>query len=128
MEECYVLQNYCSTLEIISGLEQTPVWRLKEVWSNVNPKLRKSLEEKAKKFRSDKNWKKHRKLVQTAIPPCIPYLGTNRAMCFTLLTLFVGMYLTDLVFADEVPKEREGYINFDKYECAQVSQCSHLSF
>jgi hypothetical protein len=75
MEECYNLQNYCSTLEIISGLEQTPVWRLKEVWSNVNPKLRKSLEEKAKKFRSDKNWKKHRKLVQSAIPPCIPYLG-----------------------------------------------------
>lgn len=100
MEECYNLQNYCSTLEVISGLEQTPVWRLKEVWANVNPKLRKSLEEKAKKFRSDKNWKKHRKLVQTAIPPCIPYLG---------------MYLTDLVFADEIPKEREGYINFDKY-------------
>ena len=70
-----IMVHNCSTLEIISGLEQTTVWRLKEVWSNINPKLRKSLEEKAKKFRSEKNWKKHRKLVQTAIPPCIPYLG-----------------------------------------------------
>ena len=78
MEECYALQNYSGALAIVAGLEQTPVWRLKEVWASVNPKLRKSLEEKAKKFRSDKNWKKHRKLVRLANPPCVPYLGAPR--------------------------------------------------
>ncbi len=51
------------------------------------------------KLSSDKSYKTYRSLLAGANPPCIPYLGT---------------YLTDLTFIDEVSDIYKELINFNK--------------
>jgi hypothetical protein len=45
LQECLALQNYSSCLEVLSALQQTPVQRLRETWSDVSSKLRKSFDD-----------------------------------------------------------------------------------
>jgi hypothetical protein len=42
-EESFAMQNFCTTLQIITGLQQSAIWRLKETWPLVNKNLKKVL-------------------------------------------------------------------------------------
>lgn len=111
---CLELKNYDSLMAIMCSLNQSVVQRLKRTWELVPKKTKARLEELNAVVDCSKNSVSLRKRLETALAPCIPYLG---------------IHLTDLVFLDAGnPKTRElpgsarsedgqviSVINFDKY-------------
>lgn len=87
------LSNFNGVLEIISGLNRGPVFRLKmttETLIQKDQKLSQAWEELKAMTDSQKAYSSLRKAIKEANPPCIPYLG---------------MYLTDLTFIEEGNKD-----------------------
>lgn len=78
------LNNYAGVLQIISGLSNSSVHRLRETWALVSSNLRKNYEELSKY--NEKNFTSLRERIRKANPPCIPFLGT---------------YQTDFTFIEE---------------------------
>lgn len=88
-------------LQIVSGLKQTSVQRIKDMWSDLQPRLRKVFDDLDMQFRPVGNWSSARTLLKTKPPPTVPHLG---------------MFLTDLVFIEEgAPDIVDGLINFEKH-------------
>ena len=112
MQESYNLQNYSTMLQIISGLKQTSVQRIKELWTEMSPRVKKVFEDLDMQFRPVGNWGSARMLLKTKQPPILPHLG---------------MFLTDLVFIEEgAPDIVDGLINFEKHrKIAQMYVHSH---
>ncbi|PIG84367.1 guanine nucleotide exchange factor [Aspergillus arachidicola] len=107
---CRSMNNYATLMSIISGLGQSPVFRLRQTWGLVNPRIRNLLEELRDLMSSEKNWAKYREVLRQASPPCVPFLG---------------IYLTDLTFIDDgIPDlTQSGQINFTKrIKVAEVLQ------
>ncbi|KAF5858242.1 cell division cycle- protein [Aspergillus alliaceus] len=98
---CRSLNNYASLMSIISGLGQSPDFRLRQTWGLVNPRIRDLLEQLRDLMSSEKNWVKYRDALRQSNPPCVPFLG---------------IYLTDLTFIDDgIPDlTTSGMINFAK--------------
>jgi son of sevenless len=73
---------------------------------------------------TDRNYNNYRGCIKSANLPCMPYLGIQCCICINFLTLVVtGVFLTDLVFIDEINPDLlpNGLINFDKwYQTARV--------
>ncbi|KAK6454505.1 uncharacterized protein RJT20DRAFT_130643 [Scheffersomyces xylosifermentans] len=89
-QNCYVLQNYSTLMQIILGLTSEKVQSLRETWKNLSPGdilMLKNLEELASPL---KNFLNIRLCINQMKPSkgCIP---------------FVGLYLSDLVFNAERP-------------------------
>jgi hypothetical protein len=42
-EESFAMQNFCTTLQIITGLQQSAIWRLKDTWPLLNKNMKKVL-------------------------------------------------------------------------------------
>jgi len=99
--ECKKLNNFNAVFEIVAGLENSCVHRLKQTWECVKADDMASLEE-FKKL-NDKNKEKLRQDLHNCSPPCIPYLG---------------MYLTDLVFIYEGSNDivDQNLVNFAKFK------------
>jgi hypothetical protein len=94
------LGNLNGVMEIVSGLNRGPVYRLKQSWEGVSSSDRKLFEELKTITDRQKNYANMRKYLKKVNPPCIPYLG---------------MYLTDLTFIEEGNKNKLGdLINFNK--------------
>ena len=101
VQESYNLQNYSTMLQIISGLKQTSVQRLKDNRADLTPRIKKGFDDLDTQFRPVGNWNSARMLLKTKQPPILPHLG---------------MFLTDLVFIEEGAADIvDGLINFEKH-------------
>lgn len=137
-QNCFVLQNFSSLMQIILALTSEKVSKLKETWKNLPPGdilMLKNLEELASPL---KNFLNIRLCINQMTPSkgCIP---------------FVGLYLSDLIFNAERPAfitpptqdtsnlaerncfgENEKFINFSRFRTSvhivkSLSQCIEWS-
>lgn len=72
-------------MEIISGLNLTPVYRLRKTWDALPRKYVTLFEQLTALMDSKGNFKVYREELHTKDPPCVPFLG---------------LYLTDLTFIE----------------------------
>lgn len=79
------LNNLHSLFAVTSAMKTASVHRLEKTWSYVPKKDKQSLEKLANIFCEDSNWANLREIIDKLKLPCILYLG---------------IYLTDLVFVD----------------------------
>eukprot|EP00300_Choanocystis_sp_HF-7_P002478 c11883_g1_i1.p1 GENE.c11883_g1_i1~~c11883_g1_i1.p1 ORF type:complete len:998 (-),score=287.97 c11883_g1_i1:32-2773(-) len=99
-KELFDLNNFNGAMEIISGLQSSAVYRLKNAWSKVDAKAMEEFDELKTVLSSSGSYKALRSALHMANPPCVPYLG---------------MYLTDLTFIEDGNKDTiDGLHNFTK--------------
>lgn len=95
--------------EMLSGLNMTPVQRLKLAWAGVEPRQMKLLDGLNKLMDPLSNWQVYRQTLKDTNPPCLP---------------FMGLFLTDLTFIEEnVSRLPNGFVNFDKVRSAPDALC-----
>lgn len=93
--------NFNSCFQIVLGLHNPAVLKLKTTWSKVARKYVTALKEVNELVNPEKNHRAYRTVLAKTTPPCIPY---------------VGMYLKDLLFANDGSKTflPNDHINFGK--------------
>jgi son of sevenless-like protein len=91
------LKNFHGSFAIISGLNSSPIFTLKQDLALIPKRTEERLKELGLLFRIP--YSQLRKLVNETNPPCV---------------LFVGLPLSDLIHLSENPNERKGMINFNK--------------
>ena len=99
-EYCKQLNNFNGCMEIISGLGDSAVHRLKSHWSDLPPKSRTYYNDLKIILSSEQSFKNFRAHLKSCTGACIPYLG---------------MYLTDLTFIEDGNNDKIGDLhNFKK--------------
>ncbi|KAK9369632.1 ras guanine nucleotide exchange factor domain-containing protein [Lipomyces kononenkoae] len=109
-EKCLELKNYNCLMAITCALQSSVILRLKKTWEILPPRYHSLFTELKSIIVYEKNYASYRTLLRNTSPPCIPYLG---------------VYLTDLTFADEGNSDFRTFhpdmedsspiINFDKH-------------
>jgi len=105
----YEVNNFNACQEIMSGLADSSIYRLRRTWIKVEEKDKKlwqQYKDVTQKLSPAQNWKTYRANLKLANPPCVPYLG---------------VYLTDLTFIEDGNKNfltiksgRTDLINLEK--------------
>eukprot|EP01102_Stenamoeba_stenopodia_P019570 TRINITY_DN742_c0_g1_i1.p1 TRINITY_DN742_c0_g1~~TRINITY_DN742_c0_g1_i1.p1 ORF type:complete len:861 (-),score=153.82 TRINITY_DN742_c0_g1_i1:1728-4310(-) len=96
--ECYKLSNLNGVMEIIAGLSNASIIRLKRTWEALEPQSLAAYQDM--KSLMENNFLKFRQHLQSCSPPCLPYMG---------------VFLTDLTFAEDGnPDMIDHMINFAK--------------
>ncbi|KAI0236330.1 Ras guanine nucleotide exchange factor bud5, partial [Massospora cicadina] len=102
------LRNYGTLVSIMCALQTSAVIRLRQTWKLVPEKHMRTMESLRELTNHARNYQTLRELLRVATTPCLPFLG---------------IYLTDLTFADEGnPTYRTSsqgsapIINFSKYQ------------
>lgn len=99
-ERCRVLNNFNACMEIISGLGDSSIHRLRTHWQELPKKYQTIYDELKTILSSDQSYKSFRAYIKTCQGACIPYLG---------------MYLTDLTFIEDGNNDKIGDLfNFTK--------------
>eukprot|EP01094_Clydonella_sp_ATCC50884_P016857 TRINITY_DN2846_c0_g1_i1.p1 TRINITY_DN2846_c0_g1~~TRINITY_DN2846_c0_g1_i1.p1 ORF type:complete len:1130 (-),score=536.32 TRINITY_DN2846_c0_g1_i1:96-3485(-) len=120
-EHCKSLNNFNAMMEIISGLQNSAVFRLKQTWGTLPSKYNKSYSDMHQIMSREQNYKNARAFLHNVDPPCIPYLG---------------VYLTDLTFIEDGNKDNlpeNDYINFSKRQkvsqvISEIQQYQHTPY
>jgi len=105
-EQCLSLHNYDALAAIMSALDATSIRRLRITWDSVSARRKETVKTLTAIVNHDQNYKVLRQRLHSEVPPCLPY---------------VGMFLTDLTFADTGNPDTKTsdtgltVINFDKY-------------
>jgi len=105
-EELSDLNNFSGVMQVLSGLNNAAVGRLKKTFAQVRKKPEHvALWDKiADMMNPEGNYRKYRSYLASVKPPCIPY---------------IGLYLTDLTFIEEGNEDhvdgRKDLINFEKF-------------
>ena len=91
-------------MEILAGIDNSAIYRLKRTWPLVSDKRNKLYDRLKAQASSSQAYKAQREALHACKPPCVPYLG---------------MYLTDITFIEDGNKEfveHEGHklVNFRK--------------
>ncbi|KAJ6232114.1 hypothetical protein M0813_05269 [Anaeramoeba flamelloides] len=104
--ECKKVNNFMAVQEIIAGLNNAAIYRLKRTWGSIPKKLLDDWQEVNSLMSNDNSYRLIRLELKKIVPPALPY---------------IGMYLTDLVFVDNGNPDyisttdgRIKLINFDK--------------
>ena len=99
-ERCKGLNNFNACMEIISGLGDSSIHRLKDHWEELPKKSQKMYADLKDILSSESSYKTFRAYLKTCNGACIPYLG---------------MYLTDLTFIEDGNPDKTGALhNFSK--------------
>ena len=94
------LNNFNGCMEILSGLGDASVFRLKNHWTEIPKKYINTYNDLKAIMSSDKAFLTYRNFLRTVTPPVIPYLG---------------IYLTDLTFIEDGNPDKIGNLpNFFK--------------
>jgi hypothetical protein len=91
-QKCLELNNYDTLMAIICSLQSSTIIRLKRTWDMVSQKRKDMLKGLQAIVTTEMNSSVLRRRLQGHVPPCLP---------------FVGMYLTDLTFAELAPATRQ---------------------
>ena len=99
-EICCEHKNYCISMAIASGVNNSCVRRMKKTFAAVSAEAHASLNELERKFSHSKNFRDYRILMDAVAPPCIPY---------------VGMYQKDILFLEDGnPNTIQSLVNWSK--------------
>ena len=99
-EQCRILNNFNASMEILSGLGDSSIHRLKNHWTELPKKSQQIYNDLKAILNSDRAFASFRAYLKNAEQPCIPYLG---------------MYLTDLTFIEDGNPDKVGDLpNFFK--------------
>ncbi|CAL8088889.1 unnamed protein product [Calicophoron daubneyi] len=79
------MNNFCSAMAIISGLQVQSIYRLNASWAGLSSRDRTTFRKLADLFTQEQNYVNLRAAFDNARLPCIPYLG---------------LYLSDLTYID----------------------------
>ena len=102
----YKLNNFSTLMAVIAGLNKAAITRLKISFKDVPSKQMQKKEELEAVMAPMGSYKRYRQEIQTAQPPCVPYIGTTLTDCkFNLQVTY-----TD----DGNPDYIDGFINFEK--------------
>jgi hypothetical protein len=97
-EECVSLNNFDTMVAIMAALDNASISRLRSAWKEID-KTQLAALDRLRKL-NENNWNGLRQLMRSAPVPLIPFLG---------------MYLTDLTYAEEGnPVFMNGKINFTR--------------
>lgn len=109
-DKCRMLQNFSTMVAITSGLNTTPIRRLKRTWEHVPPKSMAMLASCERVLESARNYNSYRSAMANVTPPCVP---------------FIGVFLTTLTFIQDGAKDNlpGNMINYRKRtKAAEVIQ------
>ncbi|KAF2073684.1 hypothetical protein CYY_005001 [Polysphondylium violaceum] len=102
-EHCKKINNFNTLMEIISGLNNSSVSRLKETWKSLPTRYTNSFNQLQNFLKTDENWKLYRQAVKSKEVPCLPYMG---------------LFLQDINFVEDgnsnIVEDEHNYINFKK--------------
>jgi hypothetical protein len=103
-QQCEELNNFNGIMEVLAGIDNSAIYRLKRTWALVGQKYHKLYDRLKAQMSSSGAYKAQRDALHQCKPPCVPYLG---------------MYLTDLTFIedgnkDDVEHQGNRLINFRK--------------
>jgi len=106
-DRCRSLNNFSTLMQIIAGLNSTPIYRLRRTWETIPQKTLTLFSQLGAVMSPTKNYAAYRDTIRNMAPPCVP---------------FVGVYLTDWTFiGDGNPdqlREKPHQINFNKRQKA----------
>ncbi|KAN0018480.1 hypothetical protein ACTFIU_011098 [Dictyostelium citrinum] len=74
-EHCKKINNFNTLMEVISGLSNSAVSRLKDTWKSLPTRYVNSFNSLQNFLKTDENWKSYRQTLKTKETPCLPYLG-----------------------------------------------------
>ncbi|KAF7346094.1 hypothetical protein MSAN_01835800 [Mycena sanguinolenta] len=120
-DHCRTLNNFSSLAAITAGLDALPIRRLTRTWAQVSPRFMAQLDVCKMVISSSKGFLNYRKMLKSAIPPCVPWIG---------IFLSTLQYIAD-GFSDNLPprktKEDAGsgfdLVNFKKRQ--EASEVIH---
>eukprot|EP01112_Ceratiomyxa_fruticulosa_P016097 TRINITY_DN4828_c0_g4_i1.p1 TRINITY_DN4828_c0_g4~~TRINITY_DN4828_c0_g4_i1.p1 ORF type:complete len:1215 (+),score=257.42 TRINITY_DN4828_c0_g4_i1:149-3793(+) len=100
-EEFLKIHNFSGAMEILAGLSNASVSRLKTTWEGLDDKYHKSFEELGSLMSSQSSYKLYRERLNRSPPPRLPY---------------IGVFLSDLVFIDEGNSDycEDALVNMEK--------------
>ncbi|EGC36093.1 hypothetical protein DICPUDRAFT_32378 [Dictyostelium purpureum] len=100
-EHCKKINNFNTLMEIISGLSNSAVSRLKETWKSLPTRYTNSFNSLQNFLKTDENWKTYRQALKTKETPSLPYLG---------------LFLQDINFIEDGNSNYldNDYVNFKK--------------
>lgn len=87
---CRDLGNFNAVMEIVSGLGNAGVFRLKQTWAELSSYHKTSFEQLKALMAPEKNFQAFREQLKSVNPPTIPY---------------IGIFLTDLIFINDGSKD-----------------------
>eukprot|EP00118_Oscarella_pearsei_P004301 m.18153 g.18153 ORF g.18153 m.18153 type:complete len:994 (+) comp27607_c0_seq2:95-3076(+) len=122
--ECRKVKNFSSLKSILSGLQSSPIYRLKKTWACVQKDIKDVFDELSSLFSQDKNQEKTRELLMREGTAKYSQGGkpTRRQRSHGGggvvhgVVPYLGIFLTDLMMIDTAhPNHVEGgLVNFDK--------------
>ena len=74
-EELLKLNNFNGVMEILSGINSSPVRRLKKTWEGIGEHWQGRMKRLEELMSHDQNYKSYRAALHNCDPPTIPYLG-----------------------------------------------------
>ena len=83
---CMEMNNFNASVEVLSALRRSSVYRLKRSWNLLSDRAWNVFEQMELLFEPDANYKNYRSVVEKVSPPVIPY---------------VGRLLSDILFLEE---------------------------
>ncbi|KAG8214799.1 ras GEF [Butyriboletus roseoflavus] len=74
-DRCRVIQNFSTMMAIVTGLNSSPIHRLKRSWEQVNSRYMSQLETCETLVNSYKHYNSYRSTLANVAPPCVPFIG-----------------------------------------------------
>ncbi|KAH0832239.1 ras GEF [Lanmaoa asiatica] len=74
-DRCRVIQNFSTMMAVVTGLNSSPIHRLKRSWEQVNSRHMSQLETCETLINSYKHYNNYRSTLATVAPPCVPFVG-----------------------------------------------------
>ncbi|KJE95840.1 RasGEF family protein [Capsaspora owczarzaki ATCC 30864] len=107
-KQSQVVSNYSFLMAVVSGLNMSPVQRLKRAWSEVSKKYITVREEAEQLLDPASNYKKYRAMLQARF---------SESAQLRLIP-FIALYLKDFFFMNDGNPSLfgEGLVNYDKFE------------